>query len=190
MPLLVPEQRTPEWFDAHLWRITSSNAAGTLGIDPWDGPLATFNAITGKTKKNDNPAMKWGRENEQKARMAYEVETGNVVRETGFWVHPEYDWLGASPDGFIGEDGLVEIKCPKNRLPESVPSHHEIQMMVQMLVTGRQWCDYWVWMPDAKPFLCRVKRDLEQEKYILFRLKEFYDCYVFPDVAPPRRRPA
>lgn len=189
MPLLECVQRSPEWYAARDFRVTASTAAGCLGLDPWSGPFATFNVITRRTKKDVNAYMRWGGEKEETARRSYEIETGNIVTETGFWVHPEFSWLGASPDGLVGENGLLEAKCPSNGLPELIPTHHEIQCIVQMACTEREFVDYYAWMPTGTPFLARLKRDLDQERYLLIRLKDFYDRYIFPDVAPPRRRP-
>jgi putative phage-type endonuclease len=187
MPLLVEVQRSPEWFDAHLFRITGSSAAGALALDPWNGPLATFNKITGRTTTPDNPHMKWGREKEQVALAAYEVQTGALVQPTGFWVHPRFDWLGASPDGFIGKAGMVEIKCPSTDMPRELPPHYEVQVRVQLAVTERAWCDFYAWTPTGT-LLLRVQRDLRRERELLGKLEQFYKRYIVPDSPPPRRR--
>ncbi len=187
MPLIVPEQRTPDWFVAHLNRITGSNAAACLGLDEYAGPLAAFNSITGKTTKPDNSNMQWGRENEARARSEYEIETGLVALETGFWVHPEIDWLGASPDGLVNLQGGLELKCPVKleNLPDHVSSSHEIQCRVNMMVTDRDWWDYFAWTP-GKFYTERIHRDRETETYLIKRLEEFYERHIKPNVAPPR----
>lgn len=187
MPLLPHKQRSPEWYSARKGKITASSAAGCLGLDPYDGPLATFNKITGKTTTDDNKHMAWGREFESKAREAYECLSGHFVTETGFWVHDLLPWLGASPDGLIGGDGLVEIKCP-SKIPTAIPEHHTIQMIVQMACTGREWCDYFVWVGQEE-YCCRLHRDVDHEHDILLRLEDFFQAYIFHDIAPPRKRP-
>ncbi|NBX73920.1 MAG: exonuclease, partial [Alphaproteobacteria bacterium] len=94
-----------------------------------------------------NAAMQWGTEQEPIARAAYEAYTGVFIEQTGFHKHPTIKWLGASPDGFAG-DGLIEIKCPNSNthvdylISEEVPTKYKPQMMTQLLVTGRAWCDF------------------------------------------------
>jgi hypothetical protein len=91
--------------------------------------------------------MQWGTEQEPVARAAYEVHTGHFVEQTGFHTHKSIKWLGASPDGFAGS-GLIEIKCPNSNthvdylLSKEVPAKYKPQMLTQMLVTGRTWCDF------------------------------------------------
>lgn len=104
-----------------------------------------------------NAATEWGTANEDEARTTYAIETGCAVTETGFHLHPEHDWLGASPDGLVGRDGLVEIKAPfKLRDADAVPDEllalnnrhlYWHQMQCQMAVMGREWCDFAVWCP-------------------------------------------
>jgi putative phage-type endonuclease len=114
-------------------------------------------------------AMQWGTETEPQARMAYEVMTGETVEETGFVLHPSIKFFGASPDGLVGSDGLIEIKCPNTAthidtlLSEKVPSKYITQMHVQMICTGRDWCDFVSFDPrlpgDMSFWMQRVHRD-------------------------------
>jgi hypothetical protein len=82
------------------------------------------------------------------ARAAYEAHTGTFVTQTGFWLHPEIPFFGASPDGLVGDDGLIEIKCPKTpnhlryRSEGKVPTKYKRQMTCQILCTGRKWVDF------------------------------------------------
>jgi exodeoxyribonuclease (lambda-induced) len=184
---LEHEQRSPEWVKDHIGKITGSTAPGCLSVGP-DGPLAAFNAITGITTREVNSYMRWGNDHEQHALEAYEVASGNLVRKTNMWLHDEYTWLGASPDGLIGHDGMVEVKCPQT-LPTSIPEHHDLQMRIGLAVLGRDYCDYWAWTPDGT-FAAIVLRDPLIEADLIQRLKRFYETYIVPNVAPPRRRPA
>jgi putative phage-type endonuclease len=187
MPLLQLEQRSPEWLEARKGKITASLAAACLGFDPYRGPLAAFNDIKGVKKQVENKHMAWGTEFEAEARNAYECVSGNMVSETGLWVHPEYPWLAASPDGLVGAEGLCEIKCPI-RLPTEIPMHHSIQMIVQMACTGRSWCDYFVWRQDGH-FLQRIERDEgDGEVKWLGLLENYYRTYIETNSPPPRRR--
>lgn len=188
MPLLPCDQRSPEWFEARKGKITASLAAAILGIDKHKGPLAAFNEITGRTTNNGNKHTSWGVEFEAQARQDYECVSGNLVADTGFWVHPTLAWLGASPDGLINSMGLVEVKCP-SILPDVVPEAHVVQMAVQLAVTGRQWCDYFAWNQNGH-FLKRVERFPDLEWGMISKLEAFYNQYIAPDIAPPRARKA
>jgi len=184
MPALAPKQGSREWHALRAGRITASLAAACLGLDPYVSRQKAFRTIVGTEPLYDNAAMAWGRMHEAKARLDYEVATGELVSVTGFWVHPEKDWLGASPDGLVGADGLVEIKCPGS-LPDKVPVHHHIQMLVQLACTGRDWCDYWAWTPTGT-FVRRTRR--QGIAGLLHRLEAFYLTYVVPGVEPPRKK--
>jgi putative phage-type endonuclease len=118
-----------------------------------------------------NAAMVWGTETEPMARSTYEAHSGNLVTETGLVLHPSIADAGASPDGLIDEDGLVEIKCPNTSthidtlLDEKVPSKYVTQIMWQMACTERKWCDFVSYdprMPDhMQIFVKRVERNDE-----------------------------
>jgi hypothetical protein len=153
-------------------------------MNPHMSRQEAYRRALGIQSDGGNRHTRWGSEFEPIARSAYEVATGNMVMTTGFWVHPKFDWLGASPDGLIGGDGLVEIKCP-TACPESVPLAHRIQMLVQLIVTGREWCDYFVWTHE-KTFLRRVH--LAGEAGLLRRLEAFYHDHVLAKVEPPRKK--
>ena len=94
-----------------------------------------------------NADMQRGTEMEPVARAAYEAHTGTFVTQTGFWLHPEVPFFGASPDGLV-EDGLIEIKCPRTpnhlryKSEGKVPTQYKRQMMCQLLCTGRKWVDF------------------------------------------------
>lgn len=185
MPQVAFVQRTPEWYAARQGLITSSTAAACLGLCPYDGLLAAFRAINGKPKEQ-NKHMAWGEEYEPQARWTYELETGETCYETGFWVHPQLPWLGASPDSLVGESGGVEIKCP-SQLPTSIPEHHRIQCMVCMAVTDRPWWDYFVWC-GAQIYRERVVRDEVQELEMIAQLNAFRHAFLLPNVEPPRTK--
>lgn len=111
-----------------------------------------------------NPAMKWGIDTEPKAKEAYEELTGELVRNVGFFDHPNIEHCGASPDGMIGADGLIEIKCPTSathlawRIAGAVPEEHKPQMILQLACTGRRWCEFVSFdprMPEAQQLFIR-----------------------------------
>jgi putative phage-type endonuclease len=126
-----------------------------------------------------NSAMAWGTETEPLARAAYEVKTGLTVDQVGFVDHPTISMTGASPDGLVGESGMIEIKCPNTAthidtlLSSKVPTKYLTQMTWQMCCTGRHWTDFVSYDPrlpeNLQLFIKRVEYDpkyaseLEQE---------------------------
>jgi hypothetical protein len=113
--------------------------------------------------------MKWGLEQEPFARAAYEMRSGVLVDQVGFVVHPSIDGAGMSPDGLVGDQGLVEIKCPLSKthiryfLDGKVPSEYKPQMLWQMACSERAWCDFVSFDPrlpeDLQLFTVRFERD-------------------------------
>jgi putative phage-type endonuclease len=172
------EQGSPEWFAARLGKVTASRIADVVAKTK-TGPSASranymaellaerLTGVTAESFKSD--AMKWGTENEPDARAAYEFYRNETVVEAGFILHPTIDQSGASPDGFVGDDGLVEIKCPNTAthmdtlLGKMVPAKYVNQMQWQMACTGRQWCDFVSYdprMPEhLRMFVKRMPRD-------------------------------
>lgn len=128
-----------------------------------------------------NQAMQFGIDNEPVARLAYELETGNTVKEAFF--ESFNDDIGASPDGYVDEDGLIEIKCPNTAThldtlrTGEVPKQYFIQMQGQMLCTGREWCDFVSFDPrlpeNAQLFIKRVNRDEQFIKELKDELMKF-----------------
>ena len=152
------EQRTDEWRQVRCGKITASrmNAVmntlknGDSGAErrKYIGELVCERLTGEPTPHFQNAAMQHGTELEPIARQAYELETGNLVDEVGFYEHPTIPNAGASPDGLIGDDGLIEIKCPESYTHIETLRTGEIkqdyiyQMQWQMECTGRKWCDF------------------------------------------------
>lgn len=101
-------------------------------------------------------AMAWGLEKECDAKSAYEAHAGIFIREAGFYDHPRIDNLGATPDGLLAHDGLIETKCPTTAtmvewsLAGIVPEEHKPQMIVQIACTGRAWCEFVAYDPRIR----------------------------------------
>lgn len=171
-------QRTEEWFSARLGRVTASRIADVCARTKsgWGAGRKNYMAelvaerLTGvRTEGFTNAAMQWGTDIEPEARVAYEFYRGATVVETGFVPHPSIADTGASPDGLVGEDGLIEIKCPNTAthletlLGSELPQKYFLQMQWQMACTGRQWCDFASYDPrlpeSMRLFVDRVKRD-------------------------------
>jgi putative phage-type endonuclease len=154
--------------------------------------------LTGKrTAFFQTAAMAWGTNTEPMAALAYEAKTGNLVEGVGFVPHPTIDMAGASPDGLVDHDGLIEIKCPNTSthldtvLASTPPAQYVAQMQWQMACTGRQWCDFISYDPrlpeKMQIFIQRVMRDdamIENlEKEVNLFLKEIGDKIALLDAA-------
>lgn len=169
------EQRTTEWHQARLGKVTASRVSEVIA----KGKGATRESymadliverLTGQRGGGFSTAhMEWGTEQEPHARAAYSARTGELVEEVGFIQHPRLEHAGASPDGLVGDEGLVEFKCPATSthldtlLAGEVPSKHIAQIQWQMACTGRKWCDFVSYDPrlpeHLRMFVKRVERD-------------------------------
>ena len=175
------EQRTPEWFAARTGKVSASKVSDVMSKTKsgYGASRATYMSqllverLTGTpTEFYANAAMQWGTDTEPQARAAYEFKTGNAVIEEGFILHPNIEMSGASPDGMVCDEGMLEIKCPNTAthiatlLAEKAPSKYMNQMQWQMACAGRQWCDFVSFdprLPENNDFFCvRVKRDDER----------------------------
>ena len=195
----MDEQGTDEWFAARLGKVTASRAAdvmtkkGSAARANLSAQLVLERLTNTKGESFSSAAMQWGVDQEPFARAAYEAHSGVWVDTVGFVQHPTIERAGASPDGLVGHDGLVEIKCPNTAtmidtlLTGKVPSNYTTQMQMQMACTGRAWCDYAVFdsrMPvKAQLFVKRVQRDQkfidDMEKEIIAFLAEVEISYQF-----------
>lgn len=174
------EQRSPEWFAVRLGKVTASRVADVVARTKsgWGASRANYTAeliaerLTGETaEKFTNLAMQWGADKEPDARAAYEFYTDAKVAEIAFAGHPTIAMSGASPDGLVGDVGLVEIKCPLTAthldtlLGQAIAGKYLTQMQWQMACTGRAWCDFVSFDPrlpeSMRLFVRRVPRDPE-----------------------------
>lgn len=172
------DQRSEEWFAARLGKVTASRVADVIAKtktgysasrENYMAQLVVERLTNTQAESFTNAAMQWGTDQEPFARAAYEVQQNVLVDETGLVDHPTIEMAGASPDGLVGEDGLVEIKCPNTAthidtlLTQTVPGKYITQMQFQMACTGRQWCDFVSFDPrmptKAQLFVKRVYRD-------------------------------
>ena len=171
-------QGTEEWFAQRLGKVTASRVADVIAKTKTGYSTSRENymtelaleRLTGQRQEAfTNAAMQWGTETEPLARAAYEAKTGEIVDEVGMIAHPRIAMSGASPDGLINGDGLLEIKCPNSAthvqtLRTGKPQGKYItQMMWQMACTGRQWCDFVSYDPrmpkGLQLFVTRIERD-------------------------------
>lgn len=174
-------QGSPEWHAARLGKVTASRVADVVAKtkSSWGASRKNYMAelvaerLTGTAADRFiNGAMQWGTNTEPQARAAYEFFRDAAVTEVGFVDHPSIPTCGASPDGLIGDDGLIEIKCPNTAthietlLNKKIPDKYIVQMQWQMACAGRQWCDFASFDPrmpeNLRLFVHRVERDSER----------------------------
>lgn len=179
------KQGSPEWFDSRKGRITGSMFAACLGLSPYVSRQKAWRIITGREVVGTNPAMQWGSDHEPVAKNQYEIETGFLIKDCGFIKHPEYDFIGCSPDGFVEEFGVVEFKCPQ-KMYDGVPGHYLPQVLGEIHITKRDWCDFVVWTPEEMKIIT-VERDQKQWEQWEKELVEFYEKYILEDKQPPRK---
>lgn len=181
-------QRSEDWHKQRAGRVTGSVVGAILGIAPYmtreDVLRSMVRAYHGAEREfKGNVATEWGTTNEAGAVMDYELETGNAVQEAYFV--PFDDWLGASPDGYIGDDGLLEVKCPYGIRVQQEPQfksiwdqpHYYAQIQIQLYCCGRSSCDFWQWTPHGTK-LERVDYDPEWINNTLPALRQFHAEYL------------
>lgn len=129
-----------------------------------------------------NKAIRWGQQTEAEARRWYALEKGVEVRQVGFMLTDD-GRFGASPDGLVGEDGGLELKCPQHKkhtetlLGEGLPDDYKIQVHGNLIVSGREWWDLASYCPGLPPFVCRVYPDDFTQK-LKDALEEFYANFM------------
>lgn len=187
-------QGTPEWHAARAGRVTASRVADLMAKTKsgWGASRANYmgqliaERLTGEVPEGfSNAAMRHGTETEPQARVAYEFYRNADVKQVGFVVHPSIKMAGASPDGLVGDDGLLELKCPNTSthietlLGQSAPGKYVTQMQWQMACTGRAWCDFASFDPrmpeEMRLFVKRVDRDAEMIADLEKHVREFID---------------
>lgn len=192
------EQRSREWFDDRRGKITASEVdcvkngwlvrgknKGERSADAMRYMIELAGErITGKDSEYFvTKAMRDGTKREPEAIINYEFEKGVDVTPCGFFNHPVMSFSGASPDGLVGEDGGIEVKCPVLntfltwKLNGTVPEEHLAQIHWGMACTGRKWWDFVAYHPDMPHglnlMIVRVDRDEELIKQYESAVMEF-----------------
>jgi len=196
----IIEQRTDAWRQQRAGKITASCFGAAISISEVEpGAIWKSGTRKGQPKLPESTAerdtymrvvafertagipkheigaksLSWGKDIEPFSLEAYQVETGNIVTESGFLLHPQFDFIGASPDGLIGVDGGLEMKSPHDEqvhiktILSGMPEEHRPQVQGNMLVTGRQWWDFVSYDPRQKESLrLYVQRIYRDEAYI------------------------
>lgn len=182
------QQRTPEWYAARTGRVTGSAVGAILGLSPWQKQRDVLRRMVrdyhGESPEFiSNPATEYGTFHESGAIAELEMEHGIKTVDCGFFVHPEHDWLGASPDGLIGDDALLEVKCPFGlRNGGEFKSifeqlHYYAQIQIELYCTGRTLCYFWQWCPFGTK-LETVEFNQQWIDENLPRLKAFHELYL------------
>lgn len=188
------EQRSKEWHEARRGLITASQVGAILG----NAPYATRDDIMRRMVREwhnapqefeGNIATEYGTRNEAGAVVEYTMETANEVQPVGFVTRE--DWAGASPDGFIGADGGLEVKCPFGLRKDQVPAfktiaeqpHYYDQVQFTLWVTGRNFWHFYQWTPVATKLEC-ILPDQDWQANNLPKLRQFYAEYLAEREAP------
>jgi len=196
------EQGSIEWHAQRCGKVTASRVADVLAKTKtgWGASRANYLAeliaetLTGVPAVSfSNAAMQWGTDTEPQARAAYEFFTDVDVELAGFVDHPTIIGSGASPDGYVGSDGLMEVKCPNTAthietlLKGGIPEKYQYQMYWQMACTGRQWCDLVSFDPrmpgNMQLFVKRLERSDTQIAYLEKEVQSFIGEIVAKVVA-------
>jgi putative phage-type endonuclease len=188
------EQRSDEWFAARLGKVTASRVADVIAKtktgystsrENYMAQLVVERMTQKPTESYSNAAMAWGTDQEPFARAAYELAKDVMVEEVGFVPHPNILMAGASPDGFVGVNGLVEIKCPTTShmiealLTKKCPQRYFTQIQFQLACTDRVFCDYVVFDPrmpkHLQLFVTRIERDEDYIAHIEDEIQTFLE---------------
>lgn len=179
MRIVDCEQNSAEWVWARTGRITASRICDMMATLKRGGEAASrrdyraqlvAERLTGRAEdRYISKEMQFGAEQEPFARTAYEIKTENIVDQVGFIFHPRLDFTGASPDGLIGQDGGLELKCPKTAthlgymMAGTVPKEYQYQMLWNMACAERAWWDFASYdsrLPEKLMlFIVRMPRD-------------------------------
>lgn len=186
-------QGSEAWLKARLGRVTASRVADVVAKTKtgYSASRANYMAeliterLTGvPAERFQNDAMRWGTEKEPEARAAYEFLKEVAVEEVGFVSHPRILMSGASPDGLVGLDGMVEFKCPNTAthietlLGEIVPGKYIIQTQWQMACADRAWCDFGSFDPRLPPSMQLWLRHIPRDETHIRELEAEVEAFL------------
>jgi len=169
------EQRTQEWHEARKGVVTGSRIASVLGVNPFQTRAQLVREMGMELKGAEreftgNVATQWGEEHEKDAAELYEFTTGKKLEDDGFRLHPDYDFIGVSPDK-IG----AEFKCPYSQvIPEYPPDHYIWQVNLCMEVYGVDEWDLFYWTPNDSR-LWTIRRYKHWFKSVLPKIQDFME---------------
>jgi YqaJ-like recombinase protein len=179
-------QGSREWLQARCGNVTASRCGDVVAMTKKGEAAARRDyrteiiseILTGRPyPQYVTQEMRWGIEQEPFARAAYEMQRNVLVEICGFIPHPSIDRFGASSDGLVGDDGLVQIKCPNTTTHLSwlmagvVPIEHMPQMLAEMSCTQRAWCDFVSYDPRLPEHLQLFVRRFERDAKLIAALE-------------------
>ena len=184
------KQQSKEWFKQRVGLITGSKVGGILGLNPYATPDDVMRDMVreyhgAEREFTGNIATEYGNDNEATAIFSFEAENNLTVDETGFHAH-ENGWLGASPDGLVGDNEVIEVKCPYGKRYAQSQSefksigeqmHYYGQMQIEMYCTNTSKCHFYQWAENASSYEI-IPRDEEWLEENLPKLKAFHDAYI------------
>jgi putative phage-type endonuclease len=182
------EQKSTEWFAARKGRVTASIVGAILGVAPYMTRAEAMRRMVrdahgAESEFTGNIATEYGTRNEAWALTEYMMETGNAVEAVGFITRD--DWAGCSPDGLIGEEGGLEIKCPFGLRKDKTPAfksifdqpHYFDQVQFSIWVTNRSWWNFYQWSPNGTS-MEKVMWSGSWQDQNLPKLRQFYAEYL------------
>lgn len=187
------EQRTDEWFKARLGKVTASKISDVLAKirsgeaavrRNYKMQLATERLTGQKTDSYINQAMQDGIDREDTAREIFEIVRDIKVEQVGFIDHPTIKMAGASPDGLLPDNGVLEIKCPvetthtTNLLERKLPSRYVSQVQWQMACTGAEYANFVSYNPNFEPKLQLIYLDVERDNEYIEMLEEEVSTFL------------
>jgi putative phage-type endonuclease len=180
------EQGSMEWKLQRLGKVTASRIADVVAKtrNGYGASRANYMAELAAEILTGTPAegftskpMQWGLDHEPEAKTMYAFMTDREVTEAGFVQHPKLPMSGASPDGYVDADGLIEVKCPNTAthietlLGAPIDAAYVKQMQWQMFCTGRQWCDWCSFDPRLPPALQLIVRRVPRDPAMIAELE-------------------
>lgn len=170
------EQRSQEWLNQRSLMITASDIAAVLGINPYESPEDVMYKKCGFKRFSGNEYTSHGNLYEPVARDKYAALYNETVHEIGLVPHPDYPWLGGSPDGITESGKLIEIKCPpKRKIDGKVPKYYLPQIQILLEILNLEECDFIDFRPSPEEFVVvNVKRDRQWFRDALPVLQKFW----------------
>jgi len=177
------KQGSQDWLNARTGLITGSRVGAILGYSPFAKPQDVLREMVrqhhgAEREFTGNVATDWGSEHEKDAIAQYENEVGVIVMEKGFVLHSKYNIFGVSPDGLVGNNGMIESKCPySQKIPDDIPDHYYAQVQLSLDTLQRDWCDFIYWTPEDFK-VTRIQKDETWLPRHLPDLEHFYQWYL------------
>lgn len=176
-------QGTKEWFDLRKSRVTASKVGAILNIAPYGNRASVLDDMINPKESKSNTALDYGIFHENLAKVDFCLKTGLEIKDADFVISEKYNWLGASPDGYVSDGKLIEIKCPYSlkdggdfKTLEEQPYYYA-QVQIQLYCTGYKEAYFYQWSPFGDS-LEVVEYNQKYIDDILPKLEDFYNDYL------------